>query len=150
MSWVRISAAVLLLAGLAADAPRAQTAIRYRFSFPEPQHRWMQVEIAYSGLANAPLELRMSRSSPGRYSLHEFAKNVYDVQATAGDGRELRVDRPDPDGWSVAGQAGNATIRYKGWRRCASRRPKAMTGALQRSFTPDRRPSTSRRPTFST
>ena len=22
----------------------------------------------------------MSRSSPGRYALHEFAKNVYDVQ----------------------------------------------------------------------
>ena len=89
MSWVRFSVAVLLLAGLAGDAPRAQAVIRYRFTFPEPQHRWMQVEIAYTGLAATPLELRMSRSSPGRYSLHDFAKNVYDVQATAGNGREL-------------------------------------------------------------
>ena len=31
----------------------------------------------------------MSRSSPGRYSLHDFAKNVYDVHAFAADGREL-------------------------------------------------------------
>jgi predicted metalloprotease with PDZ domain len=29
----------------------------------------------------------MSRASPGRYSLHDFAKNVYDVHAFASDGR---------------------------------------------------------------
>jgi predicted metalloprotease with PDZ domain len=113
MSWVRFSVAVLLLAGFAGDAPRAQAVIRYRFTFPEPHHRWMQVEIAYTGLASTPLELRMSRSSPGRYSVHDFAKNVYDVQATAGSGRELRVERVDPDGWVVAGHDRRATIRYK-------------------------------------
>ena len=44
----------------------------------------------------------MSRSSPGRYSLHDFAKNVYDVQALGADGRELPIARPDPYGWTVA------------------------------------------------
>ena len=34
----------------------------------------------------------MSRSSPGRYSLHDFAKNVYDVHAFGADGRELAID----------------------------------------------------------
>ena len=34
----------------------------------------------------------MSRSSPGRYSLHDFAKNVYDVHAFDGDGHELHDD----------------------------------------------------------
>ena len=43
----------------------------------------------------APLELRMSRSSPGRYALHDFAKNVYDVHA-AGAGRPRAGDRPGP------------------------------------------------------
>ena len=43
----------------------------------------------------------MSRSSPGRYSLHDFAKNVYDVHAFARDGRELPTTRPDPYGWNV-------------------------------------------------
>ena len=43
----------------------------------------------------------MSRSSPGRYSLHDFAKNVYDVHAFAADGRELPTTRPDPYGWNV-------------------------------------------------
>lgn len=55
----------------------AQAPIDYRLSFPEPEHHWMQVEVTFRELPNQPLELRMSRSSPGRYALHEFAKNVY-------------------------------------------------------------------------
>jgi predicted metalloprotease with PDZ domain len=110
--FVRQAAVVLLLAVAALGAPRAQAAIRYRFTFPEPQHRWMQVEIEFTGLARA-LELRMSRSSPGRYSVHDFAKNVYDVQAVRGDGRPLAVVRTDPHGWAVADHGGSATVRYK-------------------------------------
>ena len=41
-----------------------------------------------------PIELVMSRSSPGRYALHEFAKNVFDVQATDGSGRALPLEHP--------------------------------------------------------
>src|SRR5262249_51442324 len=62
--------------------------VRYRFTFPEPEHHWMQVEASFTEIAGRPLELRMSRSSPGRYSIHDFAKNVYDVHAAAPDGRE--------------------------------------------------------------
>jgi len=109
---LRQAGVVLLLAGVATGLPQAQAGVRYRFTFPEPQHRWMQVEIDYAGLAG-PLELRMSRSSPGRYSQHNFAKNVYDVQASSVDGRALRVMRPDPHGWIVTDHGGAATIRYK-------------------------------------
>src|SRR5881394_1057639 len=87
--------------------------IRYRLSFPEPQHRWMQVEATFAELGTDPLELRMSRSSPGRYSLHDFAKNVYDVHAFAADGRELKPARPDPYGWTVSGHGGSVTVKYK-------------------------------------
>ncbi|MBW8865761.1 MAG: M61 family peptidase, partial [Acidobacteria bacterium] len=106
-----------LLAGAMAApiaAPlRAADPIRYRFSFPEPQHRWMQVEATFTELPSAALELRMSRSSPGRYSLHDFAKNVYDVHATGSDGRELATTRPDPYGWNVPEHTGTVTVRYK-------------------------------------
>jgi predicted metalloprotease with PDZ domain len=91
----------------------AAAPIRYRLSFPEPQHRWMQVEASFTELGNGTLELRMSRSSPGRYSLHDFAKNVYDVHAFAADGRELETTRPDPYGWNVAGHDGSVTVKYK-------------------------------------
>ena len=91
----------------------AASPIAYRFSFPEPQHRWMQVEVVFPELPADPLELRMSRSSPGRYSLHDFAKNVYDVHAFAADGRELPTTRPDAYGWTVANHDGRVTVRYK-------------------------------------
>jgi predicted metalloprotease with PDZ domain len=91
----------------------AAAPIRYRLSFPQPQHRWMQVEASFPDLASGTLELRMSRSSPGRYSLHDFAKNVYDVHVFAGDGRELETTRPDPYGWNVAGHGGSLTVKYK-------------------------------------
>jgi predicted metalloprotease with PDZ domain len=92
---------------------RAAEPIHYRFSFPEPQHRWMQVDATFPEIAAGTLELRMSRSSPGRYALHDFAKNVYDVHAFAADGHELQTTRPDPDGWSVSGHGGRVSVKYK-------------------------------------
>ena len=87
--------------------------VRYRLTFPEPQHRWMQVEATFSDVGAGTLELRMSRSSPGRYSLHDFAKNVYDVHAFGSDMREIDTARPDPYGWNVSGHGGSVTVRYK-------------------------------------
>jgi predicted metalloprotease with PDZ domain len=92
---------------------QAAEPIRYRFTFPEPQHRWMQVDASFGDLGSGTLELRMSRSSPGRYSLHDFAKNVYDVHAFAADGREVPTTRPDPYGWNVSGHGGRVTVKYK-------------------------------------
>jgi len=110
-----VTSRILLVLGILLGALRLDAAapIAYRFSFPEPQHRWMQVEATFTELPAAPVELRMSRSSPGRYSLHDFAKNVYDVHAFAGDGRELTAARPDPYGWTVAGHDGRVTVKYK-------------------------------------
>ena len=108
----RLAAALALLV-LLPGGPHAQPGIHYRFTFPEPHHRWMQVELRLTGLGDAPIELRMSRSSPGRYSQHDFVKNVYDVQAIDADGRAVAVVRTDPHGWSVHGHGGAATIHYK-------------------------------------
>jgi len=87
--------------------------VRYLFTFPEPEHHWMQVEVLFTELGRQPVELRMSRSSPGRYSIHDFAKNVYDVRAFSANGQELTMTRPDPDGWTVADHGGTVTIKYK-------------------------------------
>src|SRR5690606_24073839 len=59
-----------------------------------------------------PLELRMARSSPGRYALHEFAKNVYDVRAYDVDNRPLTVTRPNEHQWNVAGHKGHVRVTY--------------------------------------
>ena len=87
--------------------------VRYEFSFPNPAGRWMQVDATFAELGDAPLELRMSRSSPGRYALHDFAKNVYDVHAYAPDGRELATEQPDHSGWRIPFHPGTVTLKYK-------------------------------------
>jgi predicted metalloprotease with PDZ domain len=106
---------VLSLIGLASlgSVPSAASPVSYRFTFPQPQHRWMQVEARFPEIGTAALELRMSRASPGRYSLHDFAKNVYDVHAFSADGHELIAAQPDPYGWRVEGHGGDVTVRYK-------------------------------------
>ncbi len=91
----------------------AETPIIYRFTFPQPEHHWVQVDATFTDLDTAPLELRMSRSSPGRYSIHDFAKNVYDVSATGTDGRALVVTRADPHGWTIAEHPASVKVRYK-------------------------------------
>lgn len=110
-AWVAslLAAVVLTLS----STLTSETSVAYRFSFPEPQHHWMAVEVAFSELPATPLELRMSRSSPGRYSLHEFAKNVYDVEAVGADGHRLVLTRPDPYGWTIADHGASLTVRYK-------------------------------------
>src|SRR5262249_55056720 len=104
---------LLGVAGAVAAFSETQQPIHYTLSFPQLEHRWMQVEATFTNLDQKPLELRMSRSSPGRYSLHDFAKNVYDVHAFSRDGRELPTSRPDPYGWDVGGGNASVTVRYK-------------------------------------
>jgi predicted metalloprotease with PDZ domain len=90
-----------------------QTPVTYRLSFPQAEHRWMEVDVTFPEVPQGPLQLRMSRSSPGRYALHEFAKNVFDVRVTDGAGKALTPTRPNPHEWNVAGHDGTVRVTYK-------------------------------------
>lgn len=105
--------AALVLALAAAPALAQQGAVQYRVSFPAPEHHYAQVEVTFPSVPGAVLEARMSRSSPGRYAVHEFAKNVFDLHAFDGKGRELRPTRPNPYQWNVTGHDGTVRIVYK-------------------------------------
>jgi predicted metalloprotease with PDZ domain len=106
-----ISAAALLAFVIAAQT-LAQEPVQYAVSFPAPAHHWAQVEVTFTGVAG-PLQARMSRSSPGRYGIHEFAKNVYDLHAYDGKGTELTARRPSTSEWDIAGHDGTVRITYK-------------------------------------
>ena len=98
---------------LVATAASAQQAVEYRISFPAPEHHYAQVDVTWPAVPSATLEARMSRSSPGRYAVHEFAKNVFDVHAYDGKGKELMPTRPNPYEWDVTGHDGTVRIAYK-------------------------------------
>jgi len=131
-----------------------QAPVSYRLSFPEPEHRSMQIRIRFDDLPPGPLELRMSRSSPGRYAVHDFAKNVYDVRFADGRGAALRAIHPRPHEWNVIGHTGSVEVTYRifgdrvdGTYSCgrgASRRGRWRSGFFLRP----ERPGGSRRSSF--
>ncbi len=104
---------LVLLPAKAVGARQAQAPVGYRVSFPTPEHRWMQVEVTFADVPSGPLQVRMSRSSPGRYALHEFAKNVFDVRVKDGRGRALTPARPNLHQWDVTGHDGTVVVSYR-------------------------------------
>ena len=80
----------------------AQQETNYTISFPNAAHHEAEVRAEFTGVTTPTLEIDMSRSSPGRYALHEFAKNVYNVRASDNEGHPLTITRLSPSSWSVA------------------------------------------------
>lgn len=118
-SRIRLSltASAAALVVFAASVPAAQQTaaqpVIYRASFPAAAHHVADVEVTFAGLDREPLRAVMSRSSAGRYALHEFAKNVYDVQAADEAGRPLAIARPSPYEWDVPSHGATVRMTYK-------------------------------------
>jgi predicted metalloprotease with PDZ domain len=93
-------------------AAAAQQNINYTLSFPNARHHEAEIKAVFTALPAGTFSVRMARSSPGRYALHEFAKNVYNVRAYNGAGQELELTRPNPYQWDVAGHDGTVTVTY--------------------------------------
>lgn len=91
----------------------AQSKVEYEISFPNAAHHEAEITVTFTGAPlGKPLEVRMSRSSPGRYSAQEFSKNVYSVRASDGNGTALSFTRPNPTQWNIAGHRGKVVVRY--------------------------------------
>ena len=94
-----------------ASAPAQQ--VDYEIAFPNAAHHEAEVQVTFRGVpAGEALEVRMSRTSPGRYALHEFAKNVYNVEAFDGQNNPIAFTRPNPHQWDVADHDGTVRISY--------------------------------------
>ncbi len=106
----------LALLLLAASSVAAQSKVEYEIAFPNAVHHEAEITVTFTGVpANKPLEARMSRSSPGRYALHEFSKNVYNLRATDDKGAPLAITRPNPTQWNIAGhntRSGKVRVSY--------------------------------------
>lgn len=84
----------------------------YSISFENAVHHEANVKATFTNLKPGEVEFRMSRTSPGRYALHEFMKNAYAVNVTDGQGNRLDATRPDPYSWKVSGHDGTIIVNY--------------------------------------
>ena len=123
--WVRLAIAcatalpigaligLVVTAGATARLDRPTPApVVYTLSFPDLSRGWMHVEVEFPRVMET-LQLRMSRSSPGRYALHEFAKNVRDLVAFDGQGRQISVNQRAPHMWDIRSASDRVRVRYR-------------------------------------
>lgn len=105
--------AQVLIFLLLSAAVAAQSKIEYEISFPNAAHHEAEIVVTINNApANKLLEMRMSRSSPGRYAAHEFARNVYNVRATDDKGAPLNITRPNAHQWNINGHRGKVRVSY--------------------------------------
>ncbi|TDU43707.1 putative metalloprotease with PDZ domain [Gelidibacter sediminis] len=107
-----IRSSICLLFFMASFVLQAQISSKYTISFKKAVHHEANIQATFSNLKSETATFRMSRSSPGRYALHEFAKNVYNVKVTNGKGKELKATRPDPYSWEVNDHDGTIHVSY--------------------------------------
>ena len=86
--------------------------VRYHISFENADHHEAEVRVTFADVTARVLEVRMSRTSPGRYALHEFAKNVYNVRAFDGQDNPLPITRPNPHQWDINNRDQTVRIHY--------------------------------------
>ena len=101
----------LILFLLAGFSVHAQTN-NYQISFDNAVHHEAKINLSFKAVPAGDFVVRMSRTSPGRYAIHEFAKNVYGFKATNAEGKELNVRREDPYSWIITNHDGNVNIQY--------------------------------------
>lgn len=100
-----------LLAIFCTSLSSAQTNT-YSISFKNTAHHEANIEATFPEVTTKVFSVQMSRTSPGRYALHEFAKNIYDFKATDSKGNSLEIKRPNPYQWDITGHDGTVNISY--------------------------------------
>ena len=90
----------------------AQQRVQYEFRFPNRAHHEAEIRATFSEVRQPVLQVVMSRSSPGRYALHEFVKNVYNLRASDGNGHALEITRSNPYGWDISDHNGTVVVEY--------------------------------------
>ncbi|THH41953.1 M61 family metallopeptidase [Neolewinella litorea] len=90
--------------------------IVYTLDLSRVQQHELGITVEFPAVPDGVFYVKMPQSSPGRYAQHNFARNVYSLEAegapTSGPARTVRVDRVDPNTWAITGHGGSVTLRY--------------------------------------
>jgi len=91
---------------------RSQDTITYKIAFPNAVHHEAEILLNIKNVDVKEITAVMSKSSPGRYSIHNFGKNIYNLKAFENGDEEIPVKRVEPDCWSITGFESEVNISY--------------------------------------
>lgn len=103
---------VILLFTLLSTSSFAQAPIQYHLNLDDIGQHELNITVEFPSVPLGALQVRMPRASPGRYAVHNFAKNVYDVKALDAEGKEISIDKTSPQEWAVTGHNGYVQFKY--------------------------------------
>ena len=86
--------------------------ITYNISFPNAVHHEADIAVSFSDIETDTLLVQMSSASPGRYAIHNFAKNVFNFKAVNESGDLLNVFRLNPSLWGITGHSNTVKVSY--------------------------------------
>lgn len=90
----------------------SQDTIAYQVYFPNAVHHEAEISIRLEGIQTNELTAVMSKSSPGRYAVHDFAKNIYNIKAYDDDNTNATINKSEPDVWSLSGINNTLNVSY--------------------------------------
>jgi predicted metalloprotease with PDZ domain len=103
---------IILIILLRFNSVLGQDTIAYSVSFPNAVHHEAEISIELSNVNSTNIRAIMSKTSPGRYGVHDFGKNIYNIKVFKDDGSILPVRRIEPDVWEIGSSAGDVRIQY--------------------------------------
>jgi predicted metalloprotease with PDZ domain len=101
---------VLLFSGM--TSVLAQDTITYNISFPNAIHHEAEINIQLENIKTNHIKAIMSKTSPGRYAVHDFGKNVYNLQALGENKAVYQIQRIEPDVWAIDNIQKSLNLQY--------------------------------------
>ena len=86
--------------------------IRYSVDISNAQRHELDISVTFPAVPPGVFTIKMPQASPGRYAQHNFAKNVYDLQAYSSTGDTLAVHPAGIAEWQIAGHDGAVRLEY--------------------------------------
>jgi predicted metalloprotease with PDZ domain len=86
--------------------------IKYHLDLQKVQQHELRITIDFPAVGPGVFYVSMPQSSPGRYAVHNFAKNVYDLEAFDAAGQPLKVHRDGIARWAIADHGGAVKLSY--------------------------------------
>lgn len=86
--------------------------ITYRLDLSNVRQHELGITVDFPAVPDGVFYVKMPQFSPGRYAQHNFARNVYGLQAVGADADAVRIDRVDPSTWAITGHRGSVRLQY--------------------------------------